>query len=779
MPYEKELIRILGCTEEEYRQYAKQVQFQSKTRPAGYEHIPDIRCDPVSILISVAIGAALTAVSALLAPKPKALKEQKQGKAIRLASRQGSERFGPTSGFDTIADLANYAEPIAVIFAKRENEIGGVLATPQLVWSRAFSYGNEQGVKLMYILGEQGLGEGIDRPQLEGIFLGTAPLDGIYGSKYAFYWNRNTNVNGRILAKNFAYGTRATPDAGDPQINNDIFLCPSGSNTNDQAFSQSYTPSSNADFGCYGAVANGTGYRVNFELVPLPKQDGEDSKDRAKRLSSSIRKREKISGLWGVDDKDIVEVTRLGQLGTGREYGRHMGMQLLNGQVVAPGGPEGHKREVSVKVGDRATFGINGRVMNEAAYWQGENTDDVNVDDINSATIRFREEADDMLQTGQIVMIGRTVWVVKGRALAVWGAGYVGPFQERPTQGIELECIEVFADNAPGNRIGFISTDVVFRNRFTDDQGRGDYDYGDDNLRGLTVGPGYFPLMRVSFGLVRNTRPCETTEFGLKSQVWNQANGLCNFGPLPKPKALRQADKRGDSITSGTMNTYFARTSVFTIWLRPAGVDPNTNEEYRWRPLGEQFAIRGSRPVDQYNFLRLIHPERREYEFRFVPKNGADVANFTEDSEVFWLLDARLASFQFQGAQLQRTCQTDYGAFICQAAGRRVTKGEIEFAPEMATGVEANTETISIINAPQEVFIAEFLPDIDGIDAQATDVVNRDWSAIPPGGRSSGNLHCSGSCLVGPISLTRLPAKQSDSMACVLPLLVVLPVGLN
>ena len=241
------------------------------------------------------------------------------------------------------------------------------------------------------------------------------------------------------------YGTRATPDAGDPQINNDIFLCPSGSNTNDQAFSQSYTPSSNADFGCYGAVANGTGYRVNFELVPLPKQDGEDSKDRAKRLSSSIRKREKISGIWGVDDKDIVEVTRLGQPFEGREYSRHMGMQLLNGQSRRP---EGHKREVSVKVGDRATFGINGRVMNEAAYWQGENTDDVNVDDINSATIRFREEADDMLQTGQIVMIGRTVWVVKGRALPVWGAGYVGPF-ERPTQGIE-ECTDIL--ELPGNK---------------------------------------------------------------------------------------------------------------------------------------------------------------------------------------------------------------------------------------------------------------------------------------------------------------------------------------
>ena len=120
LPYEKELIRILGCTEEEYRRYATEVQLKSKARPAGYEHIPDVRGDVVSVVVSIAIGAALSAVSALLAPKPKPPQEKKKGKSIRLASRQGSERFGPTSGFDTVADLANYAEPIAVIFARRE-----------------------------------------------------------------------------------------------------------------------------------------------------------------------------------------------------------------------------------------------------------------------------------------------------------------------------------------------------------------------------------------------------------------------------------------------------------------------------------------------------------------------------------------------------------------------------------------------------------------------------------------------------------------------------------
>ena len=89
-----------------------------------------------------------------------------------------------------------------------------------------------------------------------------------------------------------------------------------------------------------------------------------------------------------------------------------------------------------------------------------------------------------------------------------------------------------------------------------------DYKYKDPGDKGLSIGPGYFPPMQVSFGIVRATPPCNSTEFGIKSQVWNQASGLCNFGPLPKPKAMRQADKRGDSITSGTMNTYFTRTSV-------------------------------------------------------------------------------------------------------------------------------------------------------------------------------------------------------------------------
>ena len=734
LPYEKELVRLLGCSEEDYRKHVEQVRFQSTKRPAGYELIPDVRCDPVSIIVSVAIGAALTAVSSLLAPKPKQQKDRKQGKSIRLASRQGAERFGATTGFDSANDLANYAEPIAVIFAKRENNIGGVLASGQLVWSRAYSYGVAQGMKLLYVIGEQGLGGGMDRPDLAGIYLGTVPLDSLSENKYAFYWNRNTNENGRIKAKNWAYGTRATPDAGDPQTNDDIFLCPSGIAANDTAFSQVYTPSSNNVFGAYGAIANGTGYRVNYELVPLPRTDGESSGDERDRLSASIRRRNKISGSFRPprNEVDLNRSRRDAQRDVGREYSRRMGLYTLNGRVIAPDGPDGHKELAAVNVGDVAVFVISGGFIPENTYWDGDKQNDVNCDDINNAVVRMREEADDALQVGQIVMIGMTVWVVTNRAVDVFGEGIIGPFASRPDQNITLKCIEKWGADPARDQVGFVSNNAIIRGIRTDDRGKKTYPYDGDWRPGLSIGPGFFPLMQVNFASVRNTRPCESTEFGIKSQVWNQANGLCNFSSLPTPQGLFNADMDGDSLNSGTMNAYFTRSSVFTVWVRPAGTDESGND-YDWAPIGEQFVIQGKRPVDQYNFLRFLHPQIREYEFKFVPKPGSDLTQFAPDEAEFILLDARMVSYAGQGANYSRPYTTPYGTFVVQGSGREILKRDIKAAPEMATGAVETTVIQPIINVPNDIIIAEYIPDIEGSDAKATAVVQvgDGWSSLP------------------------------------------------
>ena len=57
LPYERELIKTIGITEEEYKEFAAEVRRRGNVRPAEYAHIPNIRCgDPVltPLLISLA-----------------------------------------------------------------------------------------------------------------------------------------------------------------------------------------------------------------------------------------------------------------------------------------------------------------------------------------------------------------------------------------------------------------------------------------------------------------------------------------------------------------------------------------------------------------------------------------------------------------------------------------------------------------------------------------------------------------------------------------------------
>jgi hypothetical protein len=43
LPYERQLIEALGCSEDEYRFFVSEVQKRSRERPAEYAHIPDIQ----------------------------------------------------------------------------------------------------------------------------------------------------------------------------------------------------------------------------------------------------------------------------------------------------------------------------------------------------------------------------------------------------------------------------------------------------------------------------------------------------------------------------------------------------------------------------------------------------------------------------------------------------------------------------------------------------------------------------------------------------------------
>jgi len=727
LPYEKQLLDLAGLSEEEYRFFAQEAQRRSAVRPAEYAHIPDIRNDAglTVAIISLVIGVASTAASFLLAPKPRApqlaaARRQSPGSSqLNLDSVLGGQRFSPTYGFDSQAELANYGDPIPVIFGRWTGTTGGMLVTPKLVWSRMFSYGRQQGVKLLFVVGEQGVAEGVapdgmDPPALQGIFLGNGALDSIYDQSFAFYWKRNTTISGfsRMRGINLLYGTRGSLAAGDPESYDDIYSCPTRVSDNDTAFSAAHALSNNAEFGCYAPIANGSHYRVNWRVVSILQNPDVDF-EKVDPGFNSIYERVKIAGQAGMSDEllrrnqDYGIIANDGMSGIGRNYSRRMGITAVNGVGVSDDvGLE--VREVNI--GDIATFTIAGNNIPED-YYKGTDRE-VSVQDINDAVTEMRTAADDALQVGELFMIARCTWQVISRSKGIWRP------EDNEDQTIQLKCIE---HTSPGARsVGIVSQHML----------RSEYISDNNSPDKYNAGVAFYPLTKAALAVVRNNRPCEVTEIGIRSNVFQRLNGLCNFQTIPSPVQLANLDSKRVSVNTGTINAYIKRASLFTIFLRPAGVDASGNA-FEWQPLGEQFCIIGNQPVDQYNFIRLVHPENRQYEFRFIPKNGADIGRHSPDDAVFWHLHNGGSTDSVSERQmLAANYTTAYGTFKVIAAASEVTKLDIQQNSEFQSLPTYQDRTV-VNDRPTSVGIITLLPDEQGSQTRLTNISFTDWYTDP------------------------------------------------
>ena len=468
----------------------------------------------VPILVNLAIGLVLTGIAYLLTPKPQSPRSDRASSRRQLDSITGGNRFTPSRGFDTTAELADYNAPVPIIFGLYNNvdKVGGLLVSPRLVWSRMFSYGRQQSVKLMFVVGEQGKADsvgpdGMAPPALSGIFIGNNALDSIYSSNFAFYWKRNTTASGfsRIQNINRVFGSGGSIESADPNAGrfgggDDVFLCPTRKGEFQKAFCHSYTPSNNTQFGVYSPIANGNIYRVNWRVISILRQDDKISKDDPKGTLRNERK--KICG-----NEDMK--------GVGRNYSRRMGIVEYNGAECDPNSlfetPE-------VQEGGTAVFLISNTRLAQDTY--GET---VSVDDINSEVESQQIAADDAMQVGELFAIGSTVWQVIDRNIP----------QYRPGEGdqrITLRCIDT--KGASDATIGIVNAaKVVFPTREVND-GVG---------AAASVGAAFFPITRIARGLVRNSRACDVTEFGIKSVVFQRLNGICNFMSLPTSDELKDA----------------------------------------------------------------------------------------------------------------------------------------------------------------------------------------------------------------------------------------------
>jgi hypothetical protein len=239
LPYEHQLVEELGVTEQEY------LDFLMATRDytQSYEQIMEKpQCDPATLatvsLVLTIVGTLFQVAAALLAPRPE--EEQRNGRKAR------ERRFSPRFGFNSTQDLAQYGEPINLIYCNTsQNPRGAVRAATSLVWSSVEGNGSSQFMQLLLLVGAAKV-KSIDFSRTA---FGQLPLGQFSGSSTWLYYNEN----GRVRYSNKVLGDGADPSRDGAPDSSDVCEVRNG-NVRLEGFSQAFSPSSLTSIGIYDPI---------------------------------------------------------------------------------------------------------------------------------------------------------------------------------------------------------------------------------------------------------------------------------------------------------------------------------------------------------------------------------------------------------------------------------------------------------------------------------------------------------------------------------------------
>lgn len=664
LPYEVALIQTLGCDEEEYRKFIRHAELKSRVRPAEYDHIPDINNDPATTIavVSLVIGLASTAVSILLAPKVPTFDTQPRIRSRQLSDQIGPTRFNQTTSFDNVSALAEYGQTIPVPFGKRDEGLdgdatGGLIIAPALVWSRLFANGSFQSYEGIYVAGQFGL----PTPQIGGIRVGTTALSTLDDSEYALFWSSQQGPNRPTTLIAGTQGSGATGTLG-----RRVFTAPTGGGQQfSQGFSQAYNPQNASQFGHFSPIENGTAFRFNWEIISAP-EAGTLGPDNVEQRAEIKARRRKIAGakadvLTLFDNQTAASKLAVGQPGVGRQYSRRMGIVRINNTEYT------NRTFVNVSVGSTAIFQI--RLQNWDSFEATDFRDtEVNLTDLESAADAWRTRADDLLTIGSRWIIGSTVWIVKDR----------DPQPSAQFINVTLECTEI----QKNSQIGAAGTRAI-NEPLAGYDGPGSGPGGQDFDPATNIGTGFFPLCRYAEATVRPVRrDADVIEIGIKSQVWNRASGLTNFNTIPTPAKLFRLDRKNIALNTPRLDRYFARSSFFSILVRP--VQKFGQPERPWSRIPQLFCVTGSAPVDQFNLIRIQPRTADYYEYRFVPVTGAEAGRDDELNQSVIQLDAEDEPINGD-LNFGRDYSTAYGAFRVSTRGKQFTVSQLERNKELTT----------------------------------------------------------------------------------------------
>ena len=575
LPQDREIMDITGMSEEQYRWFVKQAIIHSKLRPG----------EPVAflnIVIPLVIGIALSVASSLLAPKPPAQNQNnRQQRQIGGQNFVSGERFGPTSGFDSVQNVVELGSTIPLVYANRRRFIqpdgseiyyGGVRVNTNLLWSQLFSVGGGQLLRGIFLISEGTIGQ--PDPMQFAIgnnLLSAFDLEQSDTSRLSIYFTDGSRPNNRIVDGDFIAGRSPALDLGNLDPAN-VFAARGRDDLLNSNFVFASTPSNQTTFGVGSFIGNALSYRVNPRIVPEQNFDTGSPDTTTNRQRSAERKKDKsrFQGRSG-----IISITK------------------VDGSV--PSFDSGDF--VKFDEGDTFTYSIFNQSDFDGDFRFGEEGEDqgkVDTTDVAQAVASRQNSYDDAIQLGDRYLAGTATAVCIARD----DFAFNSEVSNNPVRG--------------GNRVN--ATFKVIKegvcNVYEEDKiNAGLEPPNDDDQQAPEKGPkvnatsdGH--LMRASEGFIATERKTKFIEVGFKSTVNLQLNGICAWRNIDKSYGTIDDLNRNENgfYTNPTYTSPETRYSFFKVRYKKA-MDPDFTDVRCY------FAIRSLSSSPVYNYLRFEFPD--------------------------------------------------------------------------------------------------------------------------------------------------------------------------
>ena len=590
LPHEIAVCQSLGITKDEYFEFFDLLTQERQKRSAEYDHIPDVRNDPVTaVVVNLVVGVALTAVGVLLAPKPKA--PDKPGAGFQGSDVKGKTKFSPLRQFDSVQGLATLSSLVPLVYTKWNPDHGGVRVDSQLLWSQMRNRKTYQALKAIMLFSGGRIEE---RPDFDSYAFGSQKIGGYSRNKIEMIFMEGGRDQGPAILdsdKQYPEGTYTDDFKGqseDTQKMFDSYFLPQRQWKS--VFCNVQSPSTSAQFGQYTPMPNGTPYRYPFEA---PGKGGGQSGEVRNQVAAKRQK--SIAGYFSreafIDMKG----------GNTFDY-------VLSGQgSIYIYSPEGDLERSNAKLDQESHWDPEAQRFYLVIRDQEENGSDWAEDSGNfgsaiSASDQSRINSDVSIEVGDLFLLGDVIVQCTNKSNSTPWQVINGSRFEKRYSFKELDEYGTYRNADRGS-------DRQLRiNTYTSSRG----------YRRIARTDLAYPLQRVSIGAVSTTRAVEMVEIGIKSTVWRQINGYPNVNEFLGFGQVNNFAKDGSSFSLGTVQAYQERMAFFRVEFRKAGVNES------WADICPEapFAVYGNNPAGVYNMIRISHSEKFEYEYRFIPIAG-------------------------------------------------------------------------------------------------------------------------------------------------------------